>query len=103
MSTLNSCTIDAGHANVALQERRKYPRLKVGVPVELKPEGADCVTRAQTSDISCGGCYVEMNFTIPVGTKLDFTLWLNDTKLLTKAMVVTHHPYYGNGFKFVDM
>jgi len=103
MPFLDTGTAHAAHSEVALQERRKYPRLKIGVPVEFKAEGADCMTRAQTSDISCGGCYIEMNFTLPVGTKLDFILWLNNEKLATKAAVATHHPYFGNGIQFVDM
>jgi c-di-GMP-binding flagellar brake protein YcgR len=103
MPFLDTSAARTTHSEVALQERRRYPRLKIGVPIEFKPEGADCMTRAQTSDISCGGCYIEMNFTLPAGTKLNFVLWLNNEKLATKAVVATHHPYFGNGIKFVDL
>lgn len=100
---LDSYSALTPHQDVAVQERRKFPRLKMGVPVEFKPEGTDTATHAQTADISCGGCYIEMNLTLPVGTKLDCVLWLHDAKLVTKAVVVTHHPSFGNGFQFVDM
>jgi c-di-GMP-binding flagellar brake protein YcgR len=103
MSTVHPHAPDATHANVALEERRKYPRLKVGVPVEYRAEGADVSTHTQTTDISCGGCYIESNFTMPVGTRLDLNIWLNDVKLSMKGSVVTHHPCFGNGVQFLDM
>ena len=103
MSLLDTCSTGTPHPGIALQERRKFPRLKIGVPVEFKPEGTETATHAQTSDISCGGCYIEMNLTLPVGSKLDLGLWLHDQKLVTKAVVVTHHPSFGNGIQFVDM
>jgi hypothetical protein len=91
------------HDDVAAAERRKHDRVKVAVPVEFKPEGADCFTHAETSDLSCGGCYVEMGLTLPVGTPLELHLWLNDTKLLTTAVVVTADPSFGNGIQFIDL
>jgi len=87
----------------ALQERRRHERLKAAVQVEFRAEGALAPTRMATSDISAGGCYIEMNFTLAVGTKLDMVLWLGDQKLVTKAVVATHHPHFGNGIQFVEM
>ncbi|SRR5579862_619260 len=91
------------HNEVAVQDRRKYPRVKTAIQVEFQAEGATSAIHAQTSDISCGGCYIEMNFTLAVGTRLEMTLWINDQKLLTGGVVATHHPYFGNGIRFVDM
>ena len=85
------------------QEHRKYPRSKVGVPVELKSEGAATPSRTETADLSLGGCYVEMSFTLQLGTKLDLVLWVDDEPVATKALVVTHHPQFGNGMEFHDM
>jgi len=103
MTVLEPYAAERPSEEVAVRERRRHPRLKVSVPAEFKPEGTDCPTRAETADISCGGCYVEMNFTLAVGTRLDFTLWLNDAKLTTKAVVVTQHTYFGNGIQFVGL
>jgi len=103
MPTVDVHTADTAHADVALSERRKFPRIKVGIPIEFKTGSAEYWTRTQTSDISCGGCYIESNFTLPVETKLDMVLWINDEKLDTKGLVVTHHPSFGNGIQFVDM
>jgi hypothetical protein len=82
------------------EERRKYPRAKVAIPIEFKPEGAAVASHAETADLSLAGCYVEMSFTLPVGSKLDLVLWVGDARLATKAVVVTHHPQFGNGIEF---
>ena len=100
MSPLNA---EDTHRQTAIQERRKYPRVKAAIPVEFLQEGATSATHAETSDISCGGCYIEMNFTLPVGTRMDMTLWLGEQKLMTGGVVATNHPYFGNGIRFVDM
>jgi hypothetical protein len=84
-------------------ERRKYPRVKAVIPVELKPEGVSVASGAETSDLSLSGCYVEMSFTLAVGTKLDLTLSIDDHKLNTKAVVVSNTPQFGNGIEFVEM
>jgi len=84
-------------------ERRRFPRAKVGIPIEFKPEGAAVASHAETADLSLIGCYVEMSFTLPVGTKLDLVLWVDDHRLPTKGIVVTHHPQFGNGIEFLDI
>jgi hypothetical protein len=85
------------------KERRKYQRAKVAIPIEFKPEGAAVASHAETADISPIGCYVEMSFTLPVGSKLDLVLWIDDQRLATAAVVVTHHPQFGNGMEFRNM
>ena len=84
-------------------ERRKYPRIKAVIPVEFKAEGASVASGAETADLSLSGCYVEMSFTLAVGTKLDLILWIEDQKLITKALVVSNTPQFGNGIEFVEM
>lgn len=83
--------------------KRKFPRFKTGVPLEFKTEGASVASRAETADICLGGCYVEMSFTLQVGTKLDIVLWVEEHRLPIKAVVVTHHPQFGNGIQFLEM
>jgi hypothetical protein len=88
---------------VSEKNRRKYPRAKVAIAIEFKPEGAAVASRGQTADLSLSGCYVEMSFTLPVGRKLDIVLWVEDERLATTAIVVTHHPQFGNGIEFRNM
>ena len=85
------------------KERRKYPRVKVAIPIEFKAEGATVASHAETADLSLVGCYVEMSFTLPVGSKLELGLWVEDERLAAKGIVVTHHPQFGNGIEFLDL
>jgi c-di-GMP-binding flagellar brake protein YcgR len=85
------------------KERRKFPRAKIAVPIEFKPEGASVASRAETADLSLVGCYVEMSFTLPVGSKLELALWVEDQRLAMSGIVVTHHPQFGNGIEFQNM
>ncbi len=85
-----------------IPERRQYPRLKVSVPIELRPEGSEFPMRGATADLSLIGCYVEMTFTFPVGTVLEITLQLEEP-VLALATVVTCDTQVGNGISFTKI
>jgi c-di-GMP-binding flagellar brake protein YcgR len=84
-------------------ERRRSQRLQVAVQIEIRPAGTDVPMRLETTDISLGGCYVEMALTLDVGTELDIVLWIDQKKLSTRGVVVTRHPQFGNGIQFERM
>ena len=83
-------------------DKRNWPRVKIAVQTELRLAGSPSI-RATTSDLSVGGCYVEMMFTLEVGREMEITLWLGQAKVVTKAKVVTCHPQFGNGIQFLKM
>jgi c-di-GMP-binding flagellar brake protein YcgR len=85
------------------QEKRQYQRAKAPLSIEILMPGAAIPSRSQTSDISLGGCYVESNFTMAVGTKVEVGLWLGEEKIVTHAEVVTRHASFGNGLRFADL
>jgi c-di-GMP-binding flagellar brake protein YcgR len=85
------------------EERRQYSRTKVSVSVELQLDKASTPLRVKTADLSIGGLYVEMMFTLEVGTKLKLVLWINDIKLSIGGLVVTRNLQVGNGIDFTDM
>jgi len=82
---------------------RQYPRFKAVLPVELRPLGLQVPLRGQTGDISRGGFYVEMPFTQEISTKVDIILWVGETKIRAKGVVVSNHPAFGNGVKFTEL
>jgi hypothetical protein len=84
-------------------ERRKYPRARIAIPIEFKPEGATVASRTETADLSLVGCYVEMSFTLSVGSELELGLWVEDQRLALRGIVVTHHPQFGNGIEFLNL
>ena len=89
--------------SVAASERRRYTRYKMAVQIELRPEGTGFPIRLQTSDLSCGGCYLEMAFTLEVGRRVEIVMWIGDKKLVAKGMVVSCHPQFGNGIEFTEI
>ena len=83
-------------------ERRKNPRFKVSVPVEIHSEASTAPLRCATSDLSLDGCYVESMYPFPAGTCLDLKLEADGT-LIISAKVVTCDPQFGNGIQFLRM
>ena len=87
---------------LAPPDRRRDPRHSVQVQIELREVGNDVPIRMKTTDLSRGGCYVELMTTLPVGTCVTATLWLNECSLRIKGRVVTSHPHFGNDIKFLE-
>ena len=44
-----------------------------------------------------------MSLNLKVSAELEITLWIGDTKISGKAMVVSSHPVFGNGIKFTHL
>ena len=83
-------------------ERRHHPRYTVQVPIEFKEEGSDIPLRVETTDLSRGGCYVQMMMTLVLGTYIRATLWIKDHPVRARGRVVTRHPQFGNGIMFIE-
>jgi len=88
---------------LAPPDRRRDPRHSVHVQIELREVGNDVPIRMKTTDLSRGGCYVELMTTLSVGTCVTATLWLNECSVRLKGRVVTSHPQFGNGIKFLEV
>lgn len=84
-------------------ERRRYPRYKCAGSAELRKEGLTVRTWASFTDISRGGCYVEMQATFPQDTKMDLVLELNQIRVHAKAVVRVTYPFLGMGLAFTEI
>jgi len=84
-------------------DRRRYPRVKAKIPVELLPMGTTAPMRTATDEISLCGCYIESMFTMDVGTKLQITFSLDQSKTTAVGIIATKYPQVGNGIDFVSM
>ena len=82
------------------RDRRLHPRYTVQVQIELHQEGNDVPIRLATTDLSRGGCYIELLMPLPIGTHIQATLWLDGQPIVIQGRVVTCHPQYGNGMMF---
>jgi c-di-GMP-binding flagellar brake protein YcgR len=84
-------------------ERRRYPRVKAKVPVEMRSEANSAPSRAVTEEISLCGCYIETMFTLDIGARVALTLWLDEQQIHTGAVIATRYPQVGNGFEFIEI
>jgi hypothetical protein len=84
-------------------ERRRHPRCKATIQVELQQQGVSAPLRSATDEISSGGCYIETMFTLAVGTRATVALWLDSVKVTAQGVVATCYPQVGNGIEFVGM
>lgn len=83
-------------------ERRKSIRVRCAVSVELRPPGA-VVIRGRASDLSLGGCFVEMPAPLPLESRMEVSLWLNQTKLRLQGSVASAAPGFGIGVRFLNV
>ena len=83
-------------------ERRRYPRIKAKVPIELNCPGAPAM-RTATDEISVSGCYIETMFTMDVGTKLSLTLSIGGQSIHASGVLMTKYPQVGNVIYFTQM
>lgn len=94
---------DPNNPSEPRKQRRRHPRTKAAVEVELELEKHATPLRAKTANLSLGGCYVETMFTLEIGTKLKLTLRINSAKVSTEGIVVTRDFQVGNGIQFTGM
>lgn len=96
---------DAQHSAAALHEpeRRRHARYTVQVPIEILLEDTQISARCETTDLSQGGCYIQLVVPLPVGIRLHATLWLDGYPIVIRGLIVTRHPDFGNGIMFVDI
>ncbi len=80
-------------------ERRRYPRSRKVVQIEVRAEGSDVPVRTETSDICETGCYIQMSITLEMNSRVSVTLWLGYEKVKAQGRVVTRHPQFGNGIE----
>jgi len=80
---------------------RRYPRVKVSIPAEARHVMENYPRRGQTTNLSEGGCYIEMVQTLEPPICVDVVLWLNGEKVQARAEVVTRNAHLGNGIRFL--
>ena len=84
-------------------ERRFSPRFLCPGSVAVWQKGTNYPIYSSTSDLSIGGCYVEMMTPLPVGTKVALLLNLSGVTIRMMATVRTSHPAVGMGLRFEEM
>ena len=84
-------------------DRRKHPRYPVnGGGAEIRQQGVESRIWARLTDISLGGCYLEIMSPLPVLTYISMVLTLEEQRLQAKGQVVVSHPHFGMGIQFIE-
>jgi PilZ domain len=89
------------------EDRRRYPRMKCFVAVELRMEGSSTPVWGNLSNTSRGGCFVETATMLGDGSKLEIGLWVANGKIWVKGLIingiVTRSNSFGLRIKFGEM
>jgi hypothetical protein len=83
-------------------DRRRWERVKCSISVELHPKG-QTVIWGLASDLSLGGCFVEMQIPLKAECELEIVLWLEGYKLRLAGSVASSSPGFGIGVRFADV
>jgi hypothetical protein len=85
------------------KERRQSPRLRCSGSAEFRVAGNDVRMWGTLTDISLHGCYVEMNTTFPVGTRVDLVLKSFGIRIHTPGTVRATYRFLGMGISFNEI
>jgi hypothetical protein len=90
------------------QDRRRFPRLKCFVAVELKVGDSAVPIWGNLSNTSIGGCFVETATPVATGTSVEIGLWLANGKIWIKGIILTgivtrSSPSFGLRVKFSEL
>jgi hypothetical protein len=87
------------------QDRRRYPRIKCFVAVEVKVDGTETPVWGNLSNTSMGGCYIETATPVKSGSDVEIGLWVANGKIWVKGMilngiVIKSNPSFGMRIRF---
>jgi hypothetical protein len=90
------------------QDRRRYPRMKCFVAVELRIDGSPTPVWGNLSNTSLGGGFVETATPVKTGVKLEIGLWVANGKIWVKGLILNgivtrSNPTFGVRLKFDNL
>jgi PilZ domain len=84
-------------------ERRRTPRYPFIAQAEIIDERENARTSSKISDLSLGGCYVELTNPFPPGTNVTVEIYSEDEFLEANATVAFQEAKQGMGLTFREM
>jgi hypothetical protein len=105
--TMNDSLSKSGQAeapsSTTLEERRKSARHTFSAAVEVFEPLSHLRIAGRSSDLSLGGCYLDMISPLPVGTQVTVRLQKGNTTLEAPATVIYSKVGMGMGLAFGEM
>jgi PilZ domain len=84
-------------------DRRHFPRFRCFISALIRVPGSQVPMWGQVTDISQGGCYVQLPNPLPSSTKVEIELLMKVARLRADGVVCSSHTGRGMGVHFVDM
>lgn len=66
-------------------------------------QGSEGLVRVNVTNISVGGCFVEMHTLPPDESRLKIIAWANDARLVLQGVIASRRPGFGISIKFTEM
>lgn len=90
----------AAQAEVDANNRRAQTRYSCRLGAEVYRTGVSVPHHCCLTDLSAGGCYLEMPLPFPQGSSIEILVRTHQLKLRLRGTVLTCHPGYGMGIGF---
>jgi CheY-like chemotaxis protein len=91
---------DIQPGRLELDNRRAKARYACRLSAEVYQRGISVPHRCCLTDLSSGGCYLEVALPFPAGSLLEIVVRTYEMKLRLRGAVLTSHPGYGMGVAF---
>lgn len=95
-----SAPVGMGLLAASAGDRRGRSRRACRLSADVYRMGLQVPNRCQLSDISNGGCYVEMPSPFPAGTSVEIIVRTSTLKFRVRGRVQAAHPGFGMGVAF---
>ena len=92
--------VQAPDGALAASDRRVESRHACQLGAEVYQTGSNVPHRCSLTDISVGGCYVELPSPFPGGTKVEIVVRTDEFKFRSYGAVQVVHPGFGMGVEF---
>ncbi|HVM94611.1 MAG TPA: PilZ domain-containing protein [Terriglobales bacterium] len=86
---------------LSASNRRKDERVPCKLGATISPAGTNTPNHCSLSDLSEGGCYIEMPSPLPGKADVEIMVRTSDMKFKVSGEVLTSHPGFGMGVRFV--
>jgi CheY-like chemotaxis protein len=96
----NSSALQQVHSEPEEGNRREETRYACRVGAEVYRTGSAVPNHCCLTDLSAGGCYLEVPLPFPQGSSVEITVRTEDLKIHLRGAVQSSHPGYGMGIAF---
>jgi CheY-like chemotaxis protein len=96
----SSSAYSAAQSQTDADNRRSQERYSCRLGAQVYRTGISVPHHCCLTDLSAGGCYLEVSLPFPMGTSVELAIRTEDMKLSLQGTVQASHPGYGMGVAF---